>query len=80
MVKAIIDINEDEDRVLNFVKGKFSLRDKSEAVSLIINQYEQELLEPELRQEYIEKMKNREKEPTVRVKEFRTHFGLKWDV
>ena len=48
MVKAIIDINEDENRVLNFVKGKFSLRDKSEAVSLIINQYEQELFEPEL--------------------------------
>jgi len=76
MVKALITLSEHENRVLNIVKGKFGLRNKSEAVSLIIRGYEEEALEPELRPEYVEKMKEREKEPTVKVKNFRKHFGL----
>ncbi|MDI6888908.1 MAG: DUF2683 family protein [Methanocellales archaeon] len=76
MVKAIVDLSEHEDRIVNIVKGKFGLRNKSEAVRLIIDEYEQEFLEPELRPEFIEKMRGREKEPTARVKDFRKHFGL----
>ncbi len=77
MVQAIIKLDEHDNRVLNVVKGKFGLKNKSEAVSLIINEYEKELLEPELRPEYVEKMKKREKEPTMKVKDFKKHFGLK---
>jgi aspartate aminotransferase-like enzyme len=77
MVQAIVNLNERENRILNIVKGKFGLRNKSEAISLVINEYERELLEPELRPEFIEKMRKREKEPTVKVKDFRKHFGLK---
>ncbi len=77
MVQAVINLNEHENRVLNIVKGKFGLRNKSEAINLIIDEYEKELLEPELRPEYIEKMQKRAKEPTVKVKNFRKHFGLK---
>ncbi|MEW5759177.1 MAG: DUF2683 family protein [Candidatus Thermoplasmatota archaeon] len=77
MVQAIIDLNEHENRVLNIVKGKFGLRNKSEAVNLIIKEYEKEFLEPELRPEYIEKMREREKEPTVKVKNLKKHFRLK---
>jgi len=76
MVKAIVDLSEYEDRIVNIVKGKFGLRNKSEALRLIIDEYEQEFLEPELRPEFIEKMRGREKEPTVSVKDFRKHFGL----
>ncbi len=76
MVQAIVNLNERENRILNIVKGKFGLRNKSEAISLVINEYERELLEPELRPEFIEKMRKREKEPTVKVKDFRKHFGL----
>ena len=76
MVQAVISLNEHEDRVINVVKGKFGLKNKSEAIRLIINEYEKELLEPELRPEYVEKMRERAKEPTVKVKDFRTHFGL----
>lgn len=77
MVQANVTLNERENRILNIIKGKFGLRNKSEAISLIIKEYERELLEPELRPEFIEKMRKREKEPTVRVKDFRKHFGLK---
>ena len=77
MVQAVINLNEHENRILNIVKGKFGLKNKSEAINLIIDEYEKEFLESELRPEYIEKMREREKEPTVRVEDFRKHFGLK---
>lgn len=57
MVQNIINIGEREDRVLNIVKAKFGLRNKSEAVSLIAQSYEENCLEPELRPEYLEKLK-----------------------
>ena len=77
MVQALINLNEHENRVINVVKGKFGFKNKSEAVNFIINEYEKEFLEPELRPEFIEKMKERQKEETVKVKDFRKHFGLK---
>ena len=52
MVQAIVNLGEHEDRVLTIVKGKFGLKNKSDAVNLIIGKFEQELLEPELRPEY----------------------------
>lgn len=76
MVQSLISLNEHEDRVINVVKGKFGLKNKSEAIRLIIDEYEKELLEPELRPEYVERMRERAKEPTVKVKNFRKHFGL----
>ena len=80
MVKAMINLTEYENRVLNIVKAKFGFRTKSEAIRLIIQHYESEFLEPELRPEFIEKMKKREKEPVVQVKDFRKHFGLEENV
>ena len=56
MVQAIINLGEREDRILTIVRGKFGIKNKSDAVNFVIEQYEQELLEPELRPEYIEKL------------------------
>jgi hypothetical protein len=56
MVQNIINIGEKEDRILNIVKAKFGLKNKSEAISFITKVYEQSFLEPELRPEYIEKL------------------------
>lgn len=56
MVQAVINIGEHEDRVLNIVKGKFGLKNKSETINLIIDEYEKEFLEPELRPEYRKKI------------------------
>lgn len=74
MVQALINLKEKEDRILNIVKGKFGLKNKSEAITLIIDEYEQEFLEPELRPEFIEEMKEIEKEkgiPFRNIKELR---------
>jgi hypothetical protein len=56
MVQNIIEIGEREDRVLNIVKAKFGLKNKSEAVAFIAQTYEESFLEPELRPEYLEKL------------------------
>jgi len=55
MVQAIININEHTNRVLNIIKAKYDLIDKSSAIDLMATQYEEEILEPELKPEYIEK-------------------------
>ncbi len=57
MVQAVIDIPKKVNMVLNVVKAKYGLKDKSQAIELVVNEYEQEFLEPELRPEYVEKLK-----------------------
>jgi len=61
MVKAIININENTNRLLNILKAKYGLKDKSEAIDKMAEEYEEEILEPELRPEYVEKIKKIEK-------------------
>jgi len=52
MVQALITLNEHEATVLNIIKAKFGLKNKSATVNMILKDYEQEFLEPELRPEY----------------------------
>ena len=52
MVSAIIDIDEKTNRILNMIKAKFGLKDKSQAIDMMAMQYEQEILEPALKPEY----------------------------
>ncbi|MBI2548688.1 DUF2683 family protein [Candidatus Woesearchaeota archaeon] len=61
MVQAIVNLGEHQDRLLTIVKGKFGLKNKSDAVNFIISKYEEELLEPELRPEYATKIMNLDK-------------------
>jgi len=56
MVQAIIKIDEHTNRILNVVKAKFGLKDKSEAIDMVAKQYEEYVLERELRPEYIKKL------------------------
>jgi hypothetical protein len=80
MVQAIINIKENTNRILNILKAKYGLKDKSQAIDLMAKEYEHEILEPELRPEYIEKAKEIMKEKPVRVgtpKDLRKIMGLK---
>ena len=56
MVQSIIDIGENEDRIINIVKAKYGLKNKSQAIAVITKAYEDSFLEPELRPEYVEKL------------------------
>ena len=77
MVQAIIDIEDQTNRVLNIVKAKFGLKDKSEAINVMAEQYEKELLEPQLRPEYMEKLQSIKKQKGIHFKsvnELRNHI------
>ena len=75
MVKAIVNIDEKANRILNIIKAKENLKDKSEAINLIIEQYEKEILEPELRPEFIKELLKAQKEKVVRIKDFTSHYN-----
>ena len=70
MVQAIINISDHANRVLNIVKAKYGIKDKSKAKDIMAEQYEEEILEPELRPEYIEKAKQIMKEKPIKVGSF----------
>ncbi len=77
MVQAIINIGEYEDRILTIIKGKFGLKNKSDAINFVIERYEEELLEPALRPEYIKKLQKIQKQKGMRFKsidELRKHI------
>ena len=61
MVQNIINVGEREDRILNIIKAKYGLKNKSQAVAVLIKVYEDNFLEPELRPEYIKKLRKIEK-------------------
>jgi len=61
MVQAVINITENANRVLNIIKAKHGLKDKSQAIEIVIKDYEANCLEPELRPEYIGKIKKIDK-------------------
>lgn len=81
MVKAIIDIDKDTNRVLNILKVEYGLRDKSEAINKMAKEYKTFVdIEPRLRPEFIKKMLRRQKEKTIKIKDFAKHYGLKQHV
>ena len=75
MVKAIVNIDERVNRILNIIKAKENLKDKSQAVNLVIEQYEKEILEPELRPEFIKELLKAQKEKAIRIKDFSYHYN-----
>ena len=76
MVQAMINISPEANHVLNIVKARYALKDKSEARVNVVEAYGQDLLEPELRPEFIEEMKKVAKEGSVKVTNFSERYGL----
>ena len=79
MVKALIDISEEANRVLMIVKAEYGLRDKSQAIDRMAEDYEELVFEPKVKSSYLRKLKKIQKEPIVSIgtlKEFRKRYGL----
>jgi len=76
MVQAMIQISKDANQILNVVKAKYGLKDKSQAIEKVVQEYGSDFLEPELRPEFVIKMQQRQQEKTVEIKDFDKHFGL----
>lgn len=77
MVKAIINIDEHTNQILNIVKAKFGLNDKSQAIQKMALEYEENVLEQKLRPEYVKKLDkiaNRKGIPFKSMEEYRRHL------
>jgi hypothetical protein len=76
MVKSIINMTERESRIINIVKAKYGLKDKSQALSLILKHYEECELEPQFRPEFMKEIDEaRKKGKFVEIKDFAKEFG-----
>ncbi len=62
MVQAMIEIPEQANHILNIVKARYNLKTKSEAIAKIVLEHGEDILEPELRPEYLKKLEKIEKE------------------
>jgi len=76
MVQALVEINDNTNRVLNIVKATYDLKDKGEAIELVVNRYIEEKNEPELKPEFIKKIKQIEKQKSIHVEDFAKRYGL----
>jgi hypothetical protein len=54
MPKAVVDLSEHANRIVNVVKARDGLRGKSEAIEAIVTAYEERILDPALRPEFVE--------------------------
>ena len=68
MVQAIINISEKANRVINIVKAKHGLKDKSQAINVMAEEYEESVMEPQLRPEYIKKLQKIQKQKAISFK------------
>ncbi len=77
MVKAIIEIPENENRILTILKGKHGFRNKEQVIISLIKEAEQNL-EPEIRPEYLKKLMKIDKQkgiPFKNIEELRRLTG-----
>ena len=75
MVTALVEIDDNTNRVLSVVKAKHNLKDKGEAIEFVVNKYIEEE-EPELKPEFIENIKTIEKQKSISVKNFAKRYRL----
>ena len=76
-MQALVNIDENTNRVLNVVKAKYDLKDKGEAIKFVVSKYIEIIDEPELRPEFIEKIKSIKKQKSIQVNDFSKRYGLK---
>lgn len=68
MTKAVIDLSERANRVVNIVKAKEGLKGKSESVEWIVGAFEEYLLEPQFRPAFVASVQKARKAPARKVK------------
>jgi hypothetical protein len=65
MIQARLRISDRTNHVLNIVKAKYNLKDKSAALDKLVAEYEDKILEPQFKPEFIEEVLATEKEPLI---------------
>lgn len=76
MVQALVEIDENTNRVLNVVKAKYNLQDKGEAIEFVVSTYIENKNEPELRPEFIKKIQKIRKQKSIKVADFAKRYNV----
>ena len=78
MAQNIFNIGEQEEKILGIVKAQHGLKNKNQAMELILKIYGENFLEPEIRLEYLKKLQRIKKEGYGKIftsiKELRQHI------
>jgi len=80
MVRAIVEIDEEANKVLNLLEVRYEPKDRSQAINGMAKQYKSLVLESRIRPEYLRRLKRTQKEPIIRIGSstaFRKRYGLK---
>jgi len=77
MVQALVEINDNTNRVLNVVKAKFGLKDKGKAIEFVVSEFIEFENEPELAPDFIQKIEEIKKQKSIKVTDFAKRYGLK---
>jgi len=76
MVHALVELDEDTNRVLNVIKAKHGLKDKGQAIQVLVSEYVECQQDPELRPDFVRKMHRVAKERSIRVRDFAKRYGI----
>lgn len=76
MVNALVNIGENTNRVLNMIKAKYGLKNKSEAIEFVVSEFVEYENEPELKPEFIAKINSISKQKSIPVDDFAKRYGL----
>lgn len=68
-MKALIELPVEINQTLNIIKAKHNLKNKAEAITLVVEMYSQDNLEPELRPNFIKKILAGENKKTYKFKD-----------
>ena len=67
-MKALIDLPIEINQTLNIIKAQFNLKNKSEAISRVVQAYEETFIEPELRPDFVKKILSNENKRGIKFK------------
>ena len=56
MPKAVVELSEHANRIVNVVKARDGLKGKSEAIERIVEEYEEKILDPAFRPEFADEV------------------------
>ena len=77
MVQAMIEIPHEANHILNIVKARYNLKTKSEAIAKIVLECGANIIEPELRPEFVVKLEKIKKQKGIvfhNIEELRAHI------
>lgn len=75
----MIDIKKRTNQVLNIVKAQNGFNNKSDAIDFVVQVYENDYMEPELKPEYVKKLMKIKKQKGIKVgsiKDFKKRYGI----